>query len=46
MKKAMVHVNLRIPEEVLKFYKKYPNYTGKMRQTLVDNFKKVVILKG
>lgn len=33
---AMVHVNLRIPEEVLEFYKRFPSYTGKMREVLVE----------
>jgi hypothetical protein len=32
---ALVHVNLRMPEETLKFYKKqYPEYTGAMRDVL------------
>ena len=32
---AKVHVNLRMPEPVLEFYKRYPSYTGKMREVLV-----------
>ena len=31
---AKVHVNLRMPEEVLEFYKRYPSYTAKMREVL------------
>lgn len=33
---AKVHVNLRIPEPVLEFYKGFPSYTGKMREVLVN----------
>lgn len=33
---AKVHVNLRMPEEVLEFYKRYPSYTAKMREVLTD----------
>lgn len=33
---AKVHVNIRLPNEVLEFYKGFPNYTGKMRQVLVN----------
>ena len=33
-KPAMAHVNLRIPHEVLAYYKHFPNYTQKMRDTL------------
>jgi hypothetical protein len=40
-KRAMAHVNLRIPVEVLEFYKKqYPDgYTQAMRDTLVKEVK-------
>jgi len=31
---ALVHVNLRLPKEVLDFYKRYPQYTQKMREVL------------
>ena len=31
---ALEHVNLRLPKEVLDFYKKYPQYTQKMREVL------------
>ena len=31
---ALEHVNLRLPREVLAFYKKYPQYTQKMREVL------------
>jgi len=35
MKKAkMVHVNLRIPAETLKYFKAYKRYTVKMRSVL------------
>ena len=35
MKKAtMVHVNLRIPAETLKYFKGYKRYTVKMRSVL------------
>ena len=32
---ALVHVNVRLPEEVLNFYKRYPSYTGQMREVLI-----------
>lgn len=32
---ALVHVNVRLPQEVLNFYKQnYPSYTGGMREVL------------
>lgn len=32
---ALVHVNVRLPAEVLDFYKRnYPSYTGGMREVL------------
>lgn len=31
---ALEHVNLRLPKEVLDFYKRYPQYTQKMREVL------------
>ena len=34
MSEALKHVNLRLPKEVLDFYKKYPQYTRKMREVL------------
>lgn len=33
---AKVHVNLRMPEPVLEFYKRYPSYTAKMREVLTE----------
>lgn len=33
---ALVHVNIRLPIEVLEFYKRYPSYTGKLREVLVE----------
>ena len=33
-KPAYVHVNLRLPAEVLEFYKSFPNCTGEMRRVL------------
>ena len=33
-KPALVHVNLRIPMEVLDYYKEFPSYTIKMREVL------------
>jgi hypothetical protein len=38
-KEALLHVNLRMPNEVLVFYKKFPNYTGKMREVLTNFMK-------
>jgi uncharacterized protein (DUF4415 family) len=35
-KPALVHINLRIPESVLEFYKRYPSYTAKMREVLTQ----------
>lgn len=34
---AMVHVNVRLPEEVLAFFKQYPSYT-KMMRTVLTNY--------
>ena len=36
VKPALVHINLRIPESVLEFYKRYPSYTAKMREVLTQ----------
>jgi len=33
-KKPMVHVNVRLPQEVVDFYKQEPNYTKAMREAL------------
>jgi hypothetical protein len=33
-KPALVHVNLRLPEWVVEFYREQPNYTGTMRDVL------------
>ena len=33
---AKAHVNLRMPESVLEFYKRYPSYSGKMREVLTE----------
>ena len=33
---AKVHVNVRLSQEVLEFYKTFPNYTGKMREVLTN----------
>jgi hypothetical protein len=33
-KPALVHVNLRLPEWVVEFYREQPNYTGTMREVL------------
>lgn len=35
-KLALTHVNVRLPPEVLAYYKTLPNYTGKMREVLVQ----------
>lgn len=35
----MVHVNLRLPEDVLDYYKEWPNYTKIMR-TVLTNYAK------
>lgn len=34
---ALIHVNVRLPAEVLDFYKRYPSYTGKMREVLIEH---------
>jgi hypothetical protein len=34
---AMVHVNVRLPQEVLDYYKQWPNYT-KMIRTVLTNY--------
>lgn len=36
VKPAMEHVNLRMPAEVMEFYKRYPRYTNKMREVLIQ----------
>ena len=36
VKPAMGHVNLRMPEDVLEFYRRYPRYTNKMREVLIQ----------
>jgi len=33
---ALAHVNLRLPADVLEYYQRHPNYTGKMREVLTD----------
>lgn len=33
---ALVHVNVRIPDVVLGFYKQSPSYTKRMREILTD----------
>lgn len=38
-KPALVHVNLRLPQEILEQYKGFPNYTGKMREVLINFIK-------
>ena len=34
-RQPMVHINVRLPEDVVEFYKQYPNYTRKMRDVLI-----------
>jgi 3-deoxy-D-manno-octulosonic-acid transferase len=34
-KEPLVHVNMRLPQEVVNFYKQEPNYTKAMREALV-----------
>ena len=36
VKPAMEHVNLRMPEDVMRFYRRYPRYTNKMREVLIQ----------
>jgi uncharacterized protein (DUF4415 family) len=31
---AKTHINLRLPEEVVVYFKQYPSYTAKMRAVL------------
>lgn len=33
---AKVHVNVRLSQEVLEFYKTFPSYTGKIREVLTN----------
>jgi len=40
-KKAMVHVNLRLPVEILEYYKQFPSYTIAMRDVLEKHVKDV-----
>lgn len=37
VKPALVHVNLRVPAWVVEHYKQQPNYTGAMRDVLVQH---------
>ena len=39
-KLALLHVNIRLPVEVLNFYKQYPSYTQKMREVLTAHISK------
>jgi hypothetical protein len=34
-RRVMVHINVRLPEDVVEFYKQYPNYTRAMRDVLI-----------
>jgi uncharacterized protein (DUF4415 family) len=34
------HVNVRLSPEVLDFYKRFPSYTGKMREVLTEYMRK------
>ena len=34
-RRVMVHINVRLPEDVVEFYKQYPNYTRRMREVLI-----------
>ena len=34
-RRVMVHINVRLPEDVVEFYKQYPNYTQVMRGVLI-----------
>jgi uncharacterized protein (DUF4415 family) len=34
-RKALVHVSVRLPEDVVEFYTQYPNYTKAMREVLI-----------
>ena len=38
-KEAMVHVNLRLPVEILEYYKQFPSYTIAMRDVLNKHVK-------
>lgn len=33
---ALAHVNLRVPADVMEYFKQFPNYTGKMREVLTE----------
>jgi len=36
VKPALVHVNIRVPQEVLDYYKEWPSYTKIMRTVLTN----------
>jgi uncharacterized protein (DUF4415 family) len=38
-KPTLTHVNLRLPQDVLEQYKKFPSYTRKMREVLINYVK-------
>jgi len=40
-KPALVHVNVRLPIDVLDYYKQFPSYTIKMREVLEKHAKEV-----
>lgn len=43
---AMVHVNLRLPKDVVEYFKKYPKYTKQMRKVLTDYVDKMTAEEG
>jgi len=42
VKPAMIHVNMRLPEEVLAFFKAHSQYTLEMRKVLVSYYEKAL----
>ena len=41
IKPAMLHVNVRLPPEVVDHFKKFPNYTKEIRNVLETHVKEV-----
>jgi len=40
VKPAMLHVNVRLPQYVLDYFKEFPNYTKEMRRVLEEHVNK------
>ena len=41
IKPAMLHINMRLPQEVVDHFKTFPNYTQEMRKVLAEHVTKI-----